>query len=264
MPSRQMNRRLWSSYDWRRGGEEWSENWGTTANLWYGTLMPRLSAWLGDVRAVEIGPGHGRLTAYLRHYCRSLVLVDIAPNCIEFCRQRFAGAADLEFAVNNGSSLAFLPDASIDLVFSFDSLVHADVEVIGAYLPEIERVLRVGGHALVHHSNLAAVLAEEGGSGGHAGFHMRARDVSAAFVADASSRLASLECRTQELISWDESLRLLDCISTFVRSVPRDQAPPDRFPNPDFYTRARELRALGARYRDPAHTFEGSGACRTS
>jgi ubiquinone/menaquinone biosynthesis C-methylase UbiE len=248
MPSLELNRRLWSSYDWRRAGEEWSENWGDTSNLWYGTLMPRLSAWLGNVRAVEIGPGHGRLTDYLRHYCRSLVLVDIAPNCIEFCRQRFADAANLEFVVNDGQSLAFLPDASIDLVFSFDSLVHTDREVIGAYLGEIERVLHVGGHAMIHHSNLAAVL-EERAHRADDNFHMRARDVRAEIVADMASRLETLECRTQELISWDESLRLIDCISTFVRSVPRSQAPADRFRNPDFYPRARELRALAARYQ---------------
>jgi SAM-dependent methyltransferase len=247
MPSLEMNRRLWSSYDWRGAGEEWSENWGDTSNLWHATLMPRLSPWLGNVRAVEIGAGHGRLTDYLKSYCRSLVLVDLAPRCIDFCRQRFAGASHLEFVVNDGRSLAFLPDGTIDLVFSFDSLVHADCDVIGAYLAEIERVLRVGGHAMIHHSNLAAVL-EEQAHRADDNFHMRARDVRAEIVADMASRLETLECRTQELISWDASLRLIDCISTFVRSMPRSQAGVDRFRNPDFYPRARELRALAARY----------------
>lgn len=252
-----MNRRLWSGYDWRHGGEEWSANWGDTSNLWNATLMPRVSQWLGgDVRAVEIGPGHGRLTEHLKDHCASVVLVDIAPNCIDFCRQRFAAATNLEFVVNDGSSLAFLPDASVDLVFSFDSLVHADREVLTAYLPEIERVLRVGGRALLHHSNLAALLDE--GSAPESN-HMRARDVSADIVAQAAERLASLECRTQELISWDASLRLLDCISTFERRVPRSGAPVDRFHNPEFYPRARELRALSERYQGRAAAGVGDG-----
>src|SRR5919109_181676 len=140
MASREINLRLWMNHDWRQGGEEWSTNWGGTANLWHGTLMPRIGGFLGGIRAVEIAPGYGRLTAYLKDYCSSLILVDLAPNCIEFCRRRFKDEAHLEYFVNDGRSLPFLEDASVDFVFSFDSLVHADLEDIVAYLAEIERV----------------------------------------------------------------------------------------------------------------------------
>jgi SAM-dependent methyltransferase len=188
------------------------------------------------------------LTAYLAQHCSSLVLVDIAPNCIEFCRRRFAGSGHVEYFVNDGSSLAFLENDSVDFAFSFDSLVHADRDAVVGYLRELERVLRVGGHAVLHHSNLAALIGGATGAGVRAGDHLRSRDVSADIVAESAARLGSLECRLQELISCDATSRLIDCISTFVRRVPRSGAPVDRVANPDFYQRARELRALSERY----------------
>src|ERR1700733_8868286 len=210
MPSLPLNRRLWSSYDWRQAGEEWSVNWGNTGTLWHGTLMPRIASCLGPVRVVELGPGYGRLTSYLKDHCASLVLVDIAANCIDFCCKRFAQDSRIEYVVGDGRSLEFLADGSVDFVFSFDSLVHADLDVITAYLGEIERVIKVGGRAFLHHSNLAAAGSPAFGTGDH----LRARDVSAERVRDVASKLATLHCQLQELISWDESSRLLDCIST--------------------------------------------------
>jgi SAM-dependent methyltransferase len=240
-----MNRRLWTQYDWQDAGEEWSNNWGGTDNLWYGTLMPRIGPLLGPIRVVELGPGYGRLTAYLKNHCSSLVLVDIASNCIEFCRRRFAKDTHLEYFMNDGRSLPFVADATIDFIFSFDSLVHADLSVMTAYLTEIERVLRPGGRAVLHHSNLAAVL-ETQSKGNN---HLRARDVSAERVRVMAARLKTLECRTQELVSWDKSSRLIDCISSFVRSPHRAEAPTELFTNPEFYQRARELGRISERYR---------------
>lgn len=248
MPSLEMNKLLWTRYDWQQAGEEWSVNWGTTANLWHGTLMPRIGAFLGDVRAVEIGPGHGRLTAYLKNCCSSLVLVDIAPNCIEFCRERFRDDAHLEYFVNDGGSLRFLEDGSVDFVFSFDSLVHADLRVITDYIAEIERVLRIGGRAVLHHSNLASLIDQKPASGLLDNRHLRSRDVGADLALAAAAKLDTLECCTQELISWDDSSRLIDCISTFVRNKGSTGNPTRRFSTPEFYQRAVELRIISECY----------------
>jgi SAM-dependent methyltransferase len=46
-----------------------------------------------------------------------------------------------------------VPDASLDFVWSFDSVVHMDPPVVRAYLREIGRVLRPGGSAVVHHAD---------------------------------------------------------------------------------------------------------------
>jgi SAM-dependent methyltransferase len=240
MPSLDLNKRLWTRYDWSRAGEEWSANWGDSRILWNEVLMPRIGPFLGTGRVVEIGPGYGRLTAFLKEHCESLVLVDVADNCIEFCRKRFTTDRHLEYWVNDGRNLFMLDDASIDFVFSFESLVHADMEVLTDYLVEFARVLKPGGRAVLHHSNLAA-LTETVAVGAN---HFRARDVSAERVRFAVAHVANLECRTQELVSWDASGRLLDCISSLVRTDQPTGLAPEVVIDPQFFQRAQELRRI--------------------
>ena len=50
-----------------------------------------------------------------------------------------------------------IEDGSIDFAFSFDSLVHAEADVMSSYANELARVLKPGGCAFLHHSNLDAV-----------------------------------------------------------------------------------------------------------
>ncbi len=45
-------------------------------------------------------------------------------------------------------------DGSIDFVFSFDSLVHAEEDVIRSYLDQLGQKLRPDGVGFLHHSNL--------------------------------------------------------------------------------------------------------------
>ena len=83
---------------------------------------------------LEIAPGRGRWTSYLRGYCDRLAIVDLDEACIAACRQRFEGDDRITYHVNDGMSLAMIDDESVDLAFSFDSLVHANAEVLASYL----------------------------------------------------------------------------------------------------------------------------------
>jgi SAM-dependent methyltransferase len=253
--SREQNRQLWSTYDWRFGGEEWSARFGTTANLWHATLLPRIGGYLGDVRAIEIGAGHGRLSRYLKEACRSLVLADMVASCVDACRVRFADDARVGYLVNDGASLAGVADASIDFAFSFDSLVHADLATVAAYLVELERVLSPRGVAVLHHSNMAAVLAlpAQGWS-----THMRAADVSAAAVAAAAAERPSLECSGQELLAWGPPPALTDCISTFRKTTAPSRSVRRR-ETPDFFHTASQLASLSRWYGEvtPADPLDG-------
>jgi len=47
-----------------------------------------------------------------------------------------------------------IQDKSIDFVFSFDSLVHAEAKVIEAYLNQLAMKLSQNGIGFIHHSNL--------------------------------------------------------------------------------------------------------------
>src|SRR5205085_355245 len=134
-------------------GDEWSVTWGGTPALWHGALLPRIHAFVPTGTILEIAPGYGRWTQYLKDLCERLVVVDLTDDCIEHCRGRFADAGNIEYHVNDGRSLAMIEDNSIDFVFSFDSLVHAESEVIAGYLQQLSRKLTSDGIGFIHHSN---------------------------------------------------------------------------------------------------------------
>jgi SAM-dependent methyltransferase len=108
-------------------------------------------------------PDEGRISEYLLPQCQQYVGVDLAAACVEACKTRFADVAHARFATTDGLTLTGVDDASVDFAFTWDSLVHADAEVLRSYLSELARVLRPGGAAFVHHSNLLAFVDEATG-----------------------------------------------------------------------------------------------------
>ena len=58
-----------------------------------------------------------------------------------------------EFRCTDGLSIPE-DDNSVDLVFSFDSLVHVEREVMQSYLAALTRCLKPGRFAFLQHSNL--------------------------------------------------------------------------------------------------------------
>src|SRR5438309_439472 len=102
MPTIEDNLYWWEKgYDWRQEGEEWSPPW-TTEFLWWGTLLPRIHAFVPTGTILEIAPGFGRLTQYLKDLCTSLIVIDIAERCIEACKQRFSSCSHITYHINDG------------------------------------------------------------------------------------------------------------------------------------------------------------------
>src|SRR5262249_31347341 len=157
MPTLAENKSVWdASYDWGCAGEEWSEAWGSPQAQWAGCLYPRIFPFLKG-RILEIAPGHGRWTQFLRDHCMSLIGVDLAATCVSECRSKFKSDPRLHFEVGDGRKLPMVGDASIDFAFSFDSLVHAEADILESYASELARVLKPNGIAFLHHSNLATL-----------------------------------------------------------------------------------------------------------
>ena len=105
---------------------------------------------------LEIGPGQGRWTQYLKDRCDELILVDPAEHCVEACRDRSTGRASHRLPRATADRFRALADRSVDLAFSFDSLVHAEADALESYAHELARVLKPDGIAFIHHSNMAA------------------------------------------------------------------------------------------------------------
>jgi cyclopropane fatty-acyl-phospholipid synthase-like methyltransferase len=150
------NQKLWTEYDWQQQGDEWSAEWNGTEPLWWATILPRIHAFVPVTTILEIAPGIGRCTQYLKEFCRNLILVDLSEYCITACQQRFSSFQHIRYHVNDGKSLGMIQDRSVDFVFSFDSLVHAGPDVLEAYLSQLARKLSPLGIGFIHHSNLGA------------------------------------------------------------------------------------------------------------
>jgi len=65
MPSIEENRGAWSKHDWQDGGDEWSAGWGSARMQWWGTVFPRIHAFVPTRTIIEIAPGYGRFTRFL-------------------------------------------------------------------------------------------------------------------------------------------------------------------------------------------------------
>lgn len=247
MPSIQENLTVWNEADWSkyREGESWSGCWGGSEMLWHGSLYPRVHPFLPSSKILEIAPGHGRVTQYLRDWCDELHIVDLSPNCIQFCQQRFAGDNRFHYYVNDGLSLEMIPDGVFDFVICFDSLVHCEFEVVASYLKQLATKLTPNGVGFIHHSNLAEymrrglellpqeILLQETANPG-----WRASTVDSAIVAELC-RQFGMTAITQELFPWGEAKFFdhpicVDCMTTFTKQGSVWERPLVKFRNEKF------------------------------
>jgi SAM-dependent methyltransferase len=206
MPRLDWNVHQWDGeYNWKLKGEEWSSSWGSSEAQWFGCLYPRLHSHLPATRILEIAPGFGRWTRFLLNYCDDYTGIDLSDECVKACQQTFSKVERARFFKNDGLSLGHA-DGQYDLVFSFDSLVHADIEVFDLYIPAILRLLKPDGMAFIHHSNLKD-------SGETANIHNRSENVTARYVKEVVE-LNGGSISTQEKINWGSKL-LIDCLTTF-------------------------------------------------
>lgn len=214
MPDIEQNHRLWQEvHPWTDRGEAWSDPWGGSDAQWSATIAPRLRSFLPTGAVLEIAPGYGRWTKFLLRQCIAYHGVDLAQRCVTACQVRFGDTG--RFDVTDGLSLAMVPSEPLfDLVFSFDSLVHAEMSVFDAYVPQIMPRLAPYGVAFLHHSNLAAL-------GDVAADYWRGATVSADSVRHCVESAGGQVLR-QEIVPCMETARL-DCMTLFARPGDYDE-----------------------------------------
>jgi hypothetical protein len=239
MPTVSENLAGWEQYDWSGNGDEWSSQFGGTKALWWFVLYPRIRQFLPTGCILEIAPGYGRWTDFLQHQCQSMVAVDISEKCIGHCRERFAGSGHLQFCVNDGLSLGAIADDSIDFAFSFDSLVHAEKDVMESYVLQLGSKLKSDGVGFFHHSNLGAYPRRVKIFERYRGLPLRIRrhvlsedrvqrllsiNLGAWRAPSMTASLfrqyceqAGLKCVSQELVNWGRGACLIDAFSVFAR-----------------------------------------------
>ena len=268
MPTIEENRSLFgSTYDWPEAGEEWSTPWGNAHMQWYGCILPRISAFVPTDTILEVAPGYGRWTVFLKDLCKRLIIVDLSERCIDRCRQRFTDCSHISYFVNDGKSLEMVADGSVDFIFSFDSLVHAEDAVLKAYAAEFAKKLRPNGAAFVHHSNageyLNRVKVQRQLSKIPKLLHLlirlgifddvyqwRAKSMTAAKMAMFAEE-HNLQCVSQELVTWYTTFVLIDCLSTLVPRESRWSRQNRILRNVGFMREAKRLADLSRLYEWP-------------
>src|SRR5687768_17544008 len=98
------------AYPWVEQGDEWSRAWGGPQAHWFGSILPRIHPFLPTDTILEIGPGFGRWTYFLKEYCKRLVVVDLNGTCLESCKKRFGTQSNITYYQNDGMSLDMLAD----------------------------------------------------------------------------------------------------------------------------------------------------------
>lgn len=103
---------------------------------------------------VELACGRGRHVPQYMDRAEHIVVVDILEKNIQLCRERFKDIDKIDYYVNSGYDLKDLKDESNTAIFSYDAMVHFESIDIYYYLQETARILKSGGMALYHHSNM--------------------------------------------------------------------------------------------------------------
>jgi len=118
-------------------------------------ILPSLvqHADLGD-DLLEIGPGPGAATEWLRHRVKRLTALEIEEAAAAKLAERYAGS-NVEVVVGDATKLSY-PDGSFDSVGSFTMLHHVPTRQLqNKILAEALRVLRPGG-VLIASDSLAS------------------------------------------------------------------------------------------------------------
>jgi SAM-dependent methyltransferase len=158
---------------------------------------------------VDLAAGHGRNTRKLLELpaCGKVYLVDINQENIDFCSARFNNEPRVACIRNSGFEIEAVESASVTLVYSFDSMVHFDSDVVRSYLGEIGRILRPGGHAFLHHSNYI------GNPGGDVHQNPHWRNFMSAELMVHYAAKEGLGTIRQQKLDWNHDGSYIDCLS---------------------------------------------------
>jgi SAM-dependent methyltransferase len=135
-----------------RLGEEWGrlEDVEAIVDRW---ILPHVD---GHAVVGELGTGGGRVARLVAPKVGQFHAFDVAPKMLQRARRELRDVRGAQFHVLNAPALPTELAESFDFVYSFDVFVHLDLHVQWRYLQEFRRVLKPGGRAFVHTSNLTA------------------------------------------------------------------------------------------------------------
>lgn len=124
---------------------------------WQTVIKPILAQFPIDyTRSIDFAAGYGRNTRKLLEAgAGHVTMVDVNPECVAHLETHFPRDRT-SVVLNDGAGLTGLDTSSFTFLYTFDAMVHFDLEIVISYIPEFARVLEPDAHAFVHHSNYTA------------------------------------------------------------------------------------------------------------
>lgn len=102
---------------------------------------------------IDLGCYSGKWTEQMLT-AKKVIAVDITVHSFEYIKtmiaESFNGMPEFEFYKTKGDELSGIPDQSVDFIFSMDSLVRSEKQILEAYIKEFKRVLKPDGKTCVH------------------------------------------------------------------------------------------------------------------
>lgn len=180
---------------------------------WDDIVWPMLKRYNIDYTATaDFACGRGRNTEKLRTLAKEVTMIDVNAENIIFCREYFKDDRNIRFVLCSGYTIENVEDESFTFLYTYDSMVHFDIELIIAYLPEFTRTLKKGGTLFVHHSNYTGAPGADFRKNPHWRNYM-SRDLFRHLATRAGLKVVS-----QNVIGWG-GVRGLDCLTLCVREI---------------------------------------------
>ncbi|MDZ7961168.1 MAG: class I SAM-dependent methyltransferase [Aulosira sp. DedQUE10] len=104
--------------------------------------------------AAEIGVGGGRMAAKVVTQVKKLHCFDISQDMLNKAQESLSEYLNVEFHLLKNSHFEPEFTEKFDFVYSFDVFVHLDLQSIWKYLNSIFQILKDGGKAFIHTTNI--------------------------------------------------------------------------------------------------------------
>lgn len=175
--------------------------------IWWSDSRPfkRMFDRMDQTVLLELACGHGRHGVRAQQTAGRLLLMDVLPENVEFCRNRIKGD-NVEIMLNNGFDFKPVEDEAVTGIYCYDAMVHFSQDIVASYLKDAHRILKPGGMALLHHSNYSGPQAV------HYGRHPGARNYMPRLQFQEFANQAGLAILESVTFTWAK-VPDLDCLT---------------------------------------------------
>lgn len=104
----------------------------------------------------EIGSGGGRIAARVVERTKEFYCFDISSQMLRRSRTVLAQYPHVSYVLLDGLTLPRHLVGRFDFIYSFDVFVHLDLHTMWRYFEELPVILKAGGKAFIHTTNLGA------------------------------------------------------------------------------------------------------------